>query len=31
MFELERDPKAKFSYVEMKFLNMWYIRQTKEI
>jgi lysosomal alpha-mannosidase len=30
IFELERDPTRKFTFVEMKFLNMWYIRQTKE-
>lgn len=31
VFELERDPTRKFTYVEMKFLNMWYIRQSKKM
>jgi hypothetical protein len=26
VFELERDKTRKFTFVEMKFLNMWYIR-----
>jgi hypothetical protein len=26
--ELIRDPKKVFTYVEMKFFNMWYTRQT---
>lgn len=31
VFELERDPTRKFTFVEMKFLNMWYIRQPKKM
>jgi len=27
---LKRDPKRKFTYVEMKFFSMWWDRQTKE-
>jgi hypothetical protein len=26
--ELIRDPKKVFTYVEMKFFNMWYTRQS---
>jgi hypothetical protein len=26
--ELIRDPKKLFTFVEMKFFNMWYTRQT---
>lgn len=28
--ELLKDPKRKFTYVEMKFFTMWYWRQTEE-
>lgn len=30
IFEMERDHTRKFTFVEMKFLNMWYVRATKE-
>lgn len=29
--ELERDPNMKFTYVEMKYFNMWYTRQTNKL
>jgi hypothetical protein len=29
--ELLKDPKKLFTYVEMKFFNMWYTRQTKSL
>ena len=29
--ELLKDPKRRFTYVEMKFFTMWYWRQTKEM
>jgi hypothetical protein len=29
--ELIKDPKRKFTYVEMKFFTMWYERQTPEL
>lgn len=31
VMELLRDPEMKFTYVEMKFFNMWYTRQTKKM
>jgi len=31
MEELKRNPARKFTYVEMKFFQMWYTRQSKEI
>lgn len=30
IFEMERDSTRKFTFVEMKFLNMWYIRAPKD-
>jgi hypothetical protein len=27
--ELSRDPKKLFTFVEMKYFNMWYTRQTE--
>ena len=29
--ELLRDPNRLFTYVEMKFFNMWYTRQSKKM
>jgi hypothetical protein len=29
--ELLKDPKKLFTFVEMKFFNMWYIRQTDKM
>ena len=29
--ELLKDPKKMFTYVEMKYFNMWYTRQTHEM
>lgn len=26
VLELQRDPEMKFTYVEMKYFNMWYTR-----
>lgn len=31
VLELLRDPEMKFTYVEMKYFNMWYTRQTKKM
>lgn len=31
VIELQRDPSCKFTFVEMKYFNMWYTRQTKKM
>lgn len=31
ILELLRDPEMRFTYVEMKYFNMWYTRQTKKM
>ena len=31
VMELLRDPNMRFTYVEMKYFNMWYTRQTKKM
>ena len=31
VMELLRDPTMRFTYVEMKYFNMWYTRQTKKV
>ena len=28
--ELEKDPKRKFSFAEVKYVQMWYTRQSPE-
>jgi hypothetical protein len=29
--ELDKDPKKKFSFAEVKYIQMWYTRQSQEM